>query len=134
MTTIAWDGTTLAADSRATTEGLIRRVNKVFDVQRGWFAGCGNYSEVLAVKNWLCGWSNSPENLTNFAGLIIREGKAYRIEERLIEMPIFEKFHAIGSGRDFALAAMHCGKTAREAVEIAAMFDSSTDNNVQFRC
>jgi hypothetical protein len=27
--------------------------------------------------------------------------------------------HAIGSGRDFAAAAMYLGKTAREAVEVA---------------
>jgi hypothetical protein len=37
---------------------------------------------------------------------------------------------AIGSGMDFALAAMACGKTAAEAVEIAARFDPNTGGRV----
>ena len=37
---------------------------------------------------------------------------------------------AIGSGRDFALAAMHLGKTAVEAVEVACHFDSGCGNGI----
>ena len=44
------------------------------------------------------------------------------------------KFHdeqfAIGSGRDFALAAMYLGKTAAQAVEVACVFDSGCGNGV----
>jgi ATP-dependent protease HslVU (ClpYQ) peptidase subunit len=41
-----------------------------------------------------------------------------------------ESFHALGSGRDFALAAMYLGKNAREAVEIAMEFDLETGKGV----
>jgi ATP-dependent protease HslVU (ClpYQ) peptidase subunit len=37
---------------------------------------------------------------------------------------------AIGTGRDYALAAMHCGSTAAEAVAIAALFDPGTGGGV----
>jgi len=37
---------------------------------------------------------------------------------------------AIGCGRDFALAAMHLGKTAAEAVKVACRFDSGCGNGV----
>lgn len=38
--------------------------------------------------------------------------------------------HAIGSGRDFAMAAMHLGKTAREAVEVAIALSASCGNGI----
>jgi ATP-dependent protease HslVU (ClpYQ) peptidase subunit len=40
------------------------------------------------------------------------------------------KFWAIGSGRDFALAAMEMGATAEEAVLLASKFDRKTGNVV----
>jgi hypothetical protein len=45
-------------------------------------------------------------------------------------MPILERFWSVGSGRDFALAAMALGKTAKEAIELAHMFDASTGDKV----
>ena len=41
-----------------------------------------------------------------------------------------EDFWAAGSGRQAALAAMHCGKSAVEAVRIAARIDSFTGGRV----
>lgn len=41
-------------------------------------------------------------------------------------MRVDSAFHAVGSGRDFAIAAMHYGKSAREAVELACLYDVST--------
>lgn len=43
---------------------------------------------------------------------------------------IEDKLRAWGSGRDFALAAMHLGKTAAEAVTFACQFDSACGNGV----
>lgn len=46
-----------------------------------------------------------------------------------------EKFYAIGSGTKCALAAMHMGATAEEAVEIAKKIDPYTGGAVQtFSC
>lgn len=41
-----------------------------------------------------------------------------------------DKLYACGSGRDFALAAMHCGKSTAEAVEIACLFENGCGNGV----
>ena len=40
------------------------------------------------------------------------------------------KFFAIGSGRDYALAAMHLGTNSRKAVEVAIHFDNNTGGEV----
>ncbi len=40
------------------------------------------------------------------------------------------KFHALGSGRDFALAAMYLGKSALEAVEVACEFDGYSGGEI----
>jgi hypothetical protein len=42
-----------------------------------------------------------------------------------------EDFYAIGSGTKCALAAMHCGKTAAESIEISKKIDSHTGGKVQ---
>ena len=42
-----------------------------------------------------------------------------------------EPFYAIGSGTKCALAAMHCGKSAAEAVEIAKLIDPHTGGKVR---
>jgi ATP-dependent protease HslVU (ClpYQ) peptidase subunit len=63
--------------------------------------------------------------------LVIREnGKIHKYERTPYPLKYQDKQFAIGSGRDFALAAMACGKTASEAVEVASMFDSNCGNGV----
>lgn len=46
-------------------------------------------------------------------------------------MPTARKFHAVGSGRDYALAAMHLGLSARDAVGVAMEFDLNTGGELQ---
>ena len=41
-----------------------------------------------------------------------------------------DTLRAWGAGRDFALAALHLGKTAKEAVELACRLDSTCGNGV----
>jgi hypothetical protein len=47
-------------------------------------------------------------------------------ESTIIPAHIKEPFYAIGTGSAYALAAMHLGKSPKEAVEIAALFDPAT--------
>lgn len=56
-------------------------------------------------------------------------GKVYRHVASLF-MPCSRAYHAVGSGRDFALAAMACGRSAHEAVDIAMAFDNGTGGKV----
>lgn len=129
MTTIAWDGKTLAAD----TQGLFKRnVKKLFAIHgKGRFAGAGEYQDVLLAREWLINSGEKPK-LDTFEGIFIDdyESKVYRFETKLVFTKV-EGCHALGTGRDFAMAAMMCGKTAKESVQIASSLDPDTGGNVE---
>lgn len=135
MTTIAWDGKTLASDTQSTSGGYFkRRAKKIFRLHNGdLFAGAGNYDDVLAAVEWLQHRPTQKPTLKDFGGILIKaiDGKAYKLEEGLMEAPIHEGFFAIGTGRDFATMAMYLGKTAREAVELSMVFDSQSGGGVE---
>lgn len=131
MTTIAWDGKTLAADTLAVSGGGLKRTaEKIFRLTDGrLYGGSGEYQEVLLVRDWLNG-GTKPDKLDDFSGLLIDGTRSYRIESKCVLMPIAESFHAVGSGRDFALSAMYIGRSAREAVELAMRFDAWTGGEI----
>lgn len=63
------------------------------------------------------------------AGLVVRKSDrcAFLAEgKRVVLTPILESYFSIGSGADYARAAMALGKTAAEAVAVAARFDLYT--------
>jgi len=145
VTTIAWDGRTLAADS------LIQG-NRFYNVQKIWkfdngliFAGSGERQNCMIVKAYLeeldrerfinkTDFSRLPTKPTipnDFSGIIVVNKKAYRIENLIQPWELPSQF-ACGSGCDFATAAMALGKTAPEAVLFASRFDLYTGNDVTF--
>lgn len=148
MTTIAWDGKTLAADRRATYGNLKASVTKIFRLEasgptRCWsfedvmlFAWSGSFQDGLAIREYMegnqhCGVPKPELKEDSGSGLIITyDRRLFRLENRLVRIPIREEFTAVGSGRDFAIAAMACGKGAAEAVELAARFDAWTGDGV----
>ena len=133
MTTIAWDGRTLAADRQATVGNAVFMVNKLHR-HDGWLlAYCGDSDAGEEVLAWFKAGAK-PEDFPErqrhddrFAPLVaIRAGEILRYERTPHPIRYPPQKFAMGSGRDFALAAMHCGKSAAEAVEVAAMFDPGT--------
>lgn len=134
MTTIAWDGMTLAADTRGVVgESLIIESHKVSRLADGrLYAACGRMADLLLVRDWLTAGGEKPAVDDTFAALLIEtSGQAFRLEEKLIPVPLWEPFHACGSGRDFALAAMALGQTAAAAVLLAMRFDIWTGGHVE---
>ena len=135
MTTIAWDGTYLVGDTQA--HAVIKRlVVKVFQINKDtWFGGSGLYDDVLLVRDYLMYNDTKPELEDSFVGIIIRKGVAFRVEQKLIESPIQESHHAIGSGSPYAMMAMHLGKSAEESVKLASVYDSDTNEQLTiFNC
>ncbi|MGH6820872.1 MAG: hypothetical protein ACREDU_08445 [Methylocella sp.] len=131
MTTICWDGKTLAADTFA-HGSVIVKVHKLYRLSDGaMFGAAGSCQEAMAVLAWLNG-GEKPADLENFVGLIITRAGAQFLGERLMREPVLEPFYAIGSGAHFAIAAMACGKTAIEAVRLAERFDPYTGGPVEF--
>lgn len=135
MTTIAWDGKTLAADSRYVNGNTAWRGGKLYRLANGGlFAGCSDAGAVNAVVEWLNGVEKQKpviDKETGFAGLLIRADKSvWYLDRYLSPQAVSQSFIAIGSGRDFALAAMHLGRSAAAAVEVASVFDIYTDSLV----
>lgn len=133
MTTVCWDGETLAAD-RQCCASYKTRARKLWRLPDGrLFGGAGVFEQVIAVRQWLEEGGAKPDGLLDFTGILVEpSGAVYRLEEKLMRDRIFERCHAVGSGAPFAITAMHLGKTARESVLIAARFDPRTGGGVDF--
>lgn len=130
MTTVAYDGSSIAADTIATAQcGLKRTVHKLYKGRRYVYGGTGELPDVQRIANWIMAGAkpeDAPENKSDTGGLVVerRTGKAWIVcGEPAIMLPLSEPQFAVGNGRDFALAAMACGKTAKQAVEIAIRFN-----------
>ena len=137
MTTIAFDGCTFAADTKSVdTHGLIDTVPKIFHVKNLLVAGAGMYGEILTWVDWVRSedgdiLTQKQPHLKRCSCMVVNklDGKCYRLcGERLVLCE--RRFHAIGSGRDYALMAMHLGKSAWEAVVLASQFDNDTNDIV----
>ena len=138
MSIIAWDGKTLAADKRAIHCGLIRtttKIAKIRDCLCGYDGNAANGEEMME-------WFRNGEKIKDFHAaqkdkddycgfLIIRpNGEIEKYERTPYPIKFHDPIFAIGSGRDYALMAMHLGKTASEAVELTSLFESGCGNGV----
>ncbi len=133
MTTIAWDGMTLAADRQATVGNAVFMVNKLHRHDGWMLAYCGDSDSGEEMLAWFKAGARPDDFPANqrdndrFAPLVaISAGQILKFERTPHPIRYPPQKFAMGSGRDFALAAMHCGKTAAEAVEVAALFDPGT--------
>lgn len=140
MTTIAWDGKMLAADRRAQAGyGLIFTTRKIMRTADGRLIGGAGQADIAeAMKKWL----SLPEPERGERPLfqetgdhntivleIMLDGTCLRHEQYGC-VAVLDQFHAIGGGRDFAIAAMALGKSAAEAIELASRFDCGTGNGI----
>lgn len=135
MTTIAWDGKTLASDTQITYGGLRSRLSKIFDLPDGSYVGiAGDCHTAISVVEWLRAGAKPekrPEvDLDTISLLrVVGEGEAYDFFGWSWR-PIIGPFAANGSGAHGALVAMDLGKTAVEAIELTAKWDIYTSTPV----
>lgn len=128
MTTIAWDGTTLAADRAAWSSGNKYRVRKVEritapDGQRFLVAVCGDGTFAPHLLSWMRGGPHPgpyPEAGNFTVAVVIDERlRVWRMNHLLRYSQVRERIHACGAGQDYAIGALEAGATARRAVQIA---------------
>jgi hypothetical protein len=140
MTTIAWDGKTLAVDRQADNGETRETVTKL----RWRYTAEGK--EVMAWTGfheqglWLAEWyfagadrSKWPEFQASkdWTILVVAGPKGVKVYERLpIAQKIEDAFMAWGAGRNLALGAMAAGADACQAIEIATRFDIHTGQGV----
>lgn len=121
-----WDGQTLAADRQATQGGRIFATRKLYRIDADRIAAVvGTTCRGLAVVEWLRNGGEFPtfgDDSGNCVVVVHRDGRILRYESDEMPVEVMDRTHTAGSGCDFAQAALACGKTAVEAVEIANLF------------
>jgi 20S proteasome alpha/beta subunit len=140
MTCVAWDGVTLAADKQATSSGCAMTVTKIVRTEAGeLLAVSGDFDVGQALMAWYqkgAAPEAFPDNRDSSGDyrarlLVIDAGPRIRIFESTPHPITFEdRCYAMGSGRDYALAAMHLGRSARKAVEVACALDTGCGNGI----
>jgi ATP-dependent protease HslVU (ClpYQ) peptidase subunit len=139
VTTIAYKNGILAADRRATVNNWTFETTKIRRLSGGRLAaGAGDFAFVLAMYAWL----EAGAKVEDFPAdqrsekewepvlVVARDGTLLRYERTPYPIEVSAPFYAQGSGRDYALMAMRLGKSAPEAVQLAAEFDPSTGPTV----
>ena len=129
MTTIAWDGTTLAADRAAWSSGQKYRVRKVHKVratdgQQFLVALTGDGHYAMALLKWMRGGQHPGPYPTDddytIAVVIDERKRIWRLGSKmLLYCQVLERVHACGAGQDYAIGALEAGATAAKAIRIA---------------
>lgn len=146
MTTIAYTAGLMACDSCWTLNNTqMTRLSKIMRLPSGGLLGQAGDNDGREMENFL-GKIKTPRSIPfrkelldlkiSFAGLLVLPtGHIYRVDcrenptdydEEVGFTPISMKYAVAGSGGDIALGAMAAGKSAREAVLIAAEYDINT--------
>lgn len=146
MTTIAIqrkkDGTTviICADKRVTFYGTIpERTSKIHLINRDTVLACAgdSCSEFRAIQHFSYpDWPSRDvvefnQSGSEFEAILIFKNKPYILFGSTAPVPFEGEKFAIGSGGDFARAAMELGKSPSEAVEFASDFDVNTSKEVE---
>ena len=134
MTTIAYDGYILAADTQVTANDnfVFGHTNKIHKLGDGsYLAFAGDVNLLPAMIDFFETGKEVNLNGKNFEMLhISRDGIAYDYYDNLNK-----GFATIpwvgGSGAQIALTALTCGKNAIEAVEVATRIDIRSGGDVQ---
>lgn len=139
MSTVAWDGKSLAADRNGARGDLVLVAPKLYPlIGGGALATTGDY----AAGRLMVEWYQAGADLTKYPPCQATEGYAslivakpggvceyYSVNPHSIA--VLDPFMAWGSGCDFALGAMARGATAKEAVEVACRFDVWSGGGVE---
>ncbi len=125
MTTIAWDGKYLAADSRETSAGCAMpvaepKIKKLGDV----YVACAGPAEIIEeFEQWVAGGRNpdetpaEPEGDDGFQAFVFEaDGRMMSYTDEMKAFPCPAGF-AIGSGWKSAMTLMSIGLSAEQAVK-----------------
>lgn len=132
MTTIAWRGEVLAADS-ALTHGTVRGIfNKTLRTRGAAYGFAGDVAAIKAASKMLL--AGIPLDRIkvkgDFEALMLRPDGCYFTQKGSEPFLWPGEYWAIGSGAEVALGAMYAGLSARQAVEAAILHDSGSQGPV----
>ena len=138
MTVIAWDGKTLAADRLSTNGGLRGTVTKIFRAGDCLVGGSGEFAFVLAMVDWVkkgrdpATFPADQRNKDNWQPILVieKDGTHSLYDQTPFPVRHEQPYIALGSGRDFAMAAMYLRKSAVEACEVAIALNAGCGNGI----
>lgn len=129
MTTIAYDGKSIAADTQISLNGdTWCNRSKVIQTKTGLIIAAGDCQDAHLVADWIdegMPKDKRPNVDAGFFGFVVHEGNVFEIENKVVLMPATPNT-AAGSGWVWATAAMDHNKTALEAVQYAGTRDHGT--------
>lgn len=134
MTTIAWDGTSLAVDKQCTTGSLKNRICKVHKISKhSWAAITGTVVDCLRIVEVLKGEREELNAADDFDGWVVvfntKTGKCFEVDKNLT--PIYlDGPAAFGSGAMAAQAWLVMGLDAASSVRLASKVDCYTSEEV----
>ena len=142
MTTIAWDGETLAADSMANINGMvfdedmvkiIKLKGELFGEKLKAMAMAGHGSCINYVKDWVCSGDLGASKIEgiNFCVIVITDISSYYADDETPFLSEFKGARSVGSGYPFAYSAMKLGLNAVDAVKHAISLDVYSGGKVR---
>lgn len=141
MTTIACNRESIACDLQVTSGNTRFKVKtKIFSFDphertynKPFMVGyCGEVEQALDVIDWLT-YPDAPIPRRKKVEFLVltQDKKIFTFYNPTQWIEFDEPSLAIGSGADYALAAMRVGKTPKEAVEVAAKLDIKTGMGIR---
>lgn len=142
MTTIAANRTSIACDRQFTHSGTkFKGATKCFvppkEVCQGLFqvdkvivGACGSASGMSAAWAWLSDPTDKPK-VKGCEFLLLSEKGIFISENLIIWLPVTQDYYAIGTGMQFAQAAMAVGASPKEAVAVASKHDPMSGMGVK---
>lgn len=139
MTTIAFDGKTMACDTRVVCgSNCYNTDTKIYENDHFIMgvAGDAGVGTMLIRNN---GVLNPKSYDFDFEALVFTKDteKVYKVAfykswdcALSSVIPVADSFAAVGSGSPYALAAMYLGNTATHAITVAAQFDTNTGGKI----
>lgn len=132
----------MAADTLGVMGDVRRVCHKLHRVGDAIIGFAGSYADGLTFVEWWrdgCDLGKTPEfkiyrgtdDAPDVSALVLTAAGVSLWTEHFQPTPVVEPFFAIGNGVPAALAAMHMGADAPEAVRIASLVFTSTNDEIQ---
>jgi hypothetical protein len=90
---------------------------------------CGNVDDFPDVINFLedpTSWKKPPKGSGGDFLILTEDKKIFTFKSPAKWIAVNQDFYSVGSGMNYAMSAMECGKSALEAVKVASKFDLYT--------
>jgi ATP-dependent protease HslVU (ClpYQ) peptidase subunit len=135
MTTIVFDGKTLAVDSQQTAgTTIIGMRNKIRDVGGFYVAGCGRTDCIDSVINHFINGSEKPSGISAEDADVLfvnkETGEAFRVFGDMMTMSNASIPFFSGSGEDVARGAYHACGDIIKALKVAIDLDAYTGGQI----